>query len=43
MRSKKAYHGEYVDIIGDYAEGRGKGDEALLYFELALHFYYCLI
>lgn len=32
-----------MGIIGDYAEKRGKGEEALLYFELALNFYYCLI
>jgi hypothetical protein len=43
LRSKHAYPRNYENIISDYIERRGSKDEALLYFDLALNFYYCLI
>ena len=43
MRSKKSYQRNYEGIISDYIDKRHVKTEALLYFDLALNFYYCLI
>lgn len=46
IRSKKAYRGPYDGVVSDFVERRERGggeEQALLYFELALNFYYCLI
>ena len=40
--SRRAYSSNYEDIIIDYANPAKKDSEAVLYFSLALHFFYCL-
>lgn len=43
IKSKKHYKKNYSNIIMDYTDKQSKKDKSLLYFDLALNFFYCLI